>query len=82
MAAKFNNPNYNEPPGCPFHLEHENRISRLEEDMGELKDKCVQNNNRTKMWVALFTFLGIIVSTAGSLAGTMILAYFNIGAGG
>ena len=51
---------------CPFHYDHENRIKRLED-----------NKVNPGVWLGIFSFLGVIFTVLGNLAGQIISAYFK-----
>lgn len=55
---------------CPYHSDHENRIKRLENHMDDKK-------LNPGIWLGIFSFLGVIVSTIGSTLGAVINAYFK-----
>jgi hypothetical protein len=58
---------------CKYHVDHENRITRLEEDM----DKCKENLKDPRTLVAIVGFFGVAFSTVGSIAGTILGAYLK-----
>ncbi|GAB1353138.1 hypothetical protein MASR1M12_18720 [Erysipelotrichia bacterium] len=48
---------------CPYHSKHELQIKNLEDT-----EKGLQTNQRDpRVWVAVFSFLGVCFSTVGSL---------------
>jgi hypothetical protein len=60
-------------PTCPYHADHENRINRLEDEMKDVKSK----QSSPALWVALFGFVGTLVSTLGAFCGVVAVAYFK-----
>lgn len=58
---------------CPFHADHENRISRLEEEVKDVQSK----QTSPAIWVALFGFVGTVVSTIGAFCGVVTVAYLK-----
>lgn len=58
---------------CKHHVDHENRISRLEESM----DKVQENLSSNKLGLALIGLVGIMFSTAGSVLGTVLGVYLK-----
>jgi hypothetical protein len=63
---------------CPYHSKHELQIKNLEEAVKELQ----VNQRDPRVWVAVFSFLGVCFSTAGSLIGIVISQYFKLTGGG
>ncbi len=60
---------------CPYHLEHESRISRLEDDMKEVLN-AISNQ---KVLVAVIGLIATTVSAAGAALGVVIAAYLKVG---
>ena len=58
---------------CKHHIDHENRIIRLEEDM----EKCKENNKDPRLLIAMLGFFGVAFSTAGSVFGTLLGLYLK-----
>lgn len=58
---------------CKHHVDHENRISRLEENM----DKVQETLSGNKLGIALIGLMGIMFSTAGSVIGTILGIYLK-----
>lgn len=58
---------------CKFHPDHETRIKRLETEMKELRDSRVHPG----IWLGIFSFLGVIFSTIGSIIGALLNVYFK-----
>lgn len=57
------------------------RIDQLEGDMTEIKKAMQQLEDKAgidpRIWVAIISLIGIIVSTFGSVAGTIFTSYFK-----
>jgi hypothetical protein len=58
---------------CPYHRKLEFQIKNLEADVKELQ--ITQRDPR--IWVAVFSFLGVCFSTLGSLLGVVLSYYFR-----
>lgn len=56
------------PPSCPYHVDHGNRIERLEEEMKEV-NKHMKSANIT---VAVISAIGVIVTALCSVAGVVL----------
>ncbi len=56
---------------CPYHVDHENRIERLEGQMDRLQETVKD----PRVYVAVFSLIATIVSTIGSVIGTFIGVY-------
>ncbi len=63
---------------CPFHSKVELQIKNLEDAVKDLQ----ANQRDPRVWVAVFSFLGVCFSTAGSLIGIIISQYFKLTGGG
>jgi len=61
---------------CSFHSKHELQIKNLEDAVKDLQ----ANQRDPRVWVAVFSFLGVCFSTVGSLFG-VILSYYLKSAG-
>jgi len=58
---------------CPFHHKHEHQISELEKAVKDLQ----LTRRDPRIWVAIFSFLGVCFSTVGSLLGVMLSYYLK-----
>jgi hypothetical protein len=56
---------------CPYHVDHANRIERLEVHV----DKLQETVKDPRVYVAVFSLIATIVSTIGSVVGTFIGVY-------
>ena len=58
---------------CPYHSKHELQIKNLEEAVKDLQT----NQRDPRVWVAVFSFLGVCFSTVESLFGVILSYYFK-----
>ena len=58
---------------CQFHPDHENRISRLEDEMKEVRSR--QTN--PALLIGVLSFIGTIVSAVGSAFSMILIAYLR-----
>lgn len=56
---------------CPFHVDHENRIKVLEDQMETVQNERVSGSR----WVAFLGFVGVLATGAFSLVGTIVGFY-------
>lgn len=56
---------------CPYHADHENRISRLEKNMDKV-DEHVKSANIT---VAVISTIGVVATALSSVVGVVITSY-------
>ena len=55
---------------CKYHRDHENRITRLEHDMEEIK----KDNKKQSITVAMISLVGAVVTAMMSFAGVVVAA--------
>ncbi len=58
---------------CKYHRDHENRITRLEHDMDEIK----KDNKKQSITVAAISLIGVIVTAMSSFAGVVFTAFLK-----
>ena len=58
---------------CKYHRDHENRITRLEHDMEEIK----KDNKKQSVTVALISLVGAVVTAMMSFAGVVFTAFLK-----
>lgn len=58
---------------CKYHTDHENRITRLEHDMDEIK----KDNKKQSVTVALISLVGAVVTAMMSFAGVVFTAFLK-----
>jgi len=59
---------------CKYHVDHENRIERLEKKVENLEEK----QKDPRWFMAVLGLVGVVFSTIGSFLGVMITAYLKI----
>ena len=58
---------------CKYHADHENRITRLEHDMEEIK----KDNKKQSITVAAISLIGVIITAMSSFAGVVFTAFMK-----
>ena len=58
---------------CPYCLDHENRLKKLERDMEELKS----DNKKQSVIVATISLLGVIITAMTSFFGVVFTAFLK-----
>lgn len=58
---------------CKYHRDHENRITRLEHDMEEIK----KDNKKQSITVATISLIGVIITAMSSFAGVVFTAFMK-----
>ncbi len=58
---------------CPYHIDHENRIKKLEKDMEEVR----ADNKKQSVIVATISLIGAVVTAMMGFAGVVVAAFFK-----
>lgn len=58
---------------CKYHVDHESRIKNLEIAEAKYQDTRVNPG----LWLGIFSFLGICLSSLGNVLGQIFSAYFK-----
>lgn len=60
---------------CPFHVDHENRITTLEDQMKDV----LQTLSNHKLLAVVLGFIGTMFSAVGACIGVLITIYLKVG---
>lgn len=58
-------------PDCPYHVDHSNRLKRLEDDVDEIK----RTQKSPALTVAIISLLGTLMASGASIITTLVLAW-------
>ena len=58
---------------CPYCLDHENRLKKLERDMEEIKN----DNKKHSIVVAAISLLGVVITAMTSFFGVVFTAFLK-----